>query len=410
MNRGKKSLLSLPCLLFVLISSTAFTYAQEPWMRHTIDDTSTGADGVRLTDVNDDGLLDVATGWEEGGVVRAYINPGPEKSGTPWQAVTVGEAPSVEDAVFVDLDNDGAMDVVSCAEGSTRTVFIHWAPGAPEDYLDTSKWLTESIQATAGAQAWMYCLPIQLDGKHGTDLVVGSKGEGATVSWLQAPEDARDLDGWILHEICPAAWIMSIHDLDLDKDGALDLVISDRKGSNSGIFWLENPGVGDALGRHWNRHLAGGAGKQVMFLTTADLDGDVNQDIVSAVSGQELALLMGLPGLMPAWEESRIAFPDTCGTGKAAAVGNLNHDGSLEIVVTCENSLEKTGVFYLDFDEGSEAWVMHDISGIEGVKYDLVELIDLDNDGDLDVLTCEERTGLGVFWYENPLLDRRDIE
>ena len=29
-------------------------------------------------------------------------------------------------------------------------------------------------------------------------------------------------------------------------------------------------------------------------------------------------------------------------------------------------------------------------------------MIDLDGDGDLDLLTCEEVHDLGVFWYENP--------
>ena len=39
---------------------------------------------------------------------------------------------------------------------------------------------------------------------------------------------------------------------------------------------------------------------------------------------------------------------------------------------------------------------------MDGVKHDLVPLIDLDGDGDLDVLTTEETKGLGVVWYENP--------
>ncbi|HJN14104.1 MAG TPA: hypothetical protein QGH10_01370 [Armatimonadota bacterium] len=47
-------------------------------------------------------------------------------------------------------------------------------------------------------------------------------------------------------------------------------------------------------------------------------------------------------------------------------------------------------------------WTAHDVSGPEGIKYDLIEPIDMDADGDLDLLTCEEREGLGVFWYENP--------
>lgn len=50
-------------------------------------------------------------------------------------------------------------------------------------------------------------------------------------------------------------------------------------------------------------------------------------------------------------------------------------------------------------------WQAHDISGPRGIKYDRMELLDLDGDSDLDVLACEESEktgGLGVLWYENP--------
>jgi hypothetical protein len=47
-------------------------------------------------------------------------------------------------------------------------------------------------------------------------------------------------------------------------------------------------------------------------------------------------------------------------------------------------------------------WVAHDISGARGTKYDLIEMIDLDGDGDLDLLTTEETDINGVIWYENP--------
>jgi hypothetical protein len=53
------------------------------------------------------------------------------------------------------------------------------------------------------------------------------------------------------------------------------------------------------------------------------------------------------------------------------------------------------------------AWDPHEISGLDGIKHDLVQLLDLDNDGDLDVITCEETKNLGVFWYENPALQRK---
>ena len=35
---------------------------------------------------------------------------------------------------------------------------------------------------------------------------------------------------------------------------------------------------------------------------------------------------------------------------------------------------------------------------------DLLEAVDLDGDGDLDLITCEEVADLGVIWYENPTL------
>ncbi|HEO72470.1 MAG TPA: VCBS repeat-containing protein, partial [Candidatus Hydrogenedentes bacterium] len=174
-----------------VVHSGAFA---EPWARHTIDGSSRGADGVRLADVNGDGYLDIATGWEEGGVVRVYLNPGPDGVRDPWPAVTVGRVGAPEDAVFVDLDGDGAMDVVSSCEGGVQTMYVHWAPKEREAYLDTQAWRTEPIPASEGRTRWMFCVPMDVDGQHGIDLVAGSKDPNSLVGWFEAPADARDLD------------------------------------------------------------------------------------------------------------------------------------------------------------------------------------------------------------------------
>ena len=80
--------------------------------------------------------------------------------------------------------------------------------------------------------------------------------------------------------------------------------------------------------------------------------------------------------------------------------GDLDSDGKMDLVVSCENANDaKSGVFWLPRAETTKP---RSISGSKGVKFDRMELIDLDGDGDLDILTCEERDLLGVIWYENP--------
>lgn len=99
--------------------------ADDLWKRHTIDESLQGADGVRLGDFNGDGLQDVVTGWEESGVVRLYLNPGPDKVTEPWPQATVGVGASPEDAIPFDVDGDGYVDVVSCHEGKLKQVLVH---------------------------------------------------------------------------------------------------------------------------------------------------------------------------------------------------------------------------------------------------------------------------------------------
>lgn len=377
------------------------------WLRHVIDRSSRGADGVRLTDVNADGLLDVVTGWEEGGQVRVCLHPGTASVTLQWPSVTVGHVRSPEDSVFVDLDDDGQIDVVSCCEGAERTVFAHWAPTHRADYLLADTWKTVAFPATVKQRAWMFCLPMQVDGQQGTDLILGAKHPHAAIGWLEAPRNPRDLSAWKWHSIHEATWIMSLFAEDVDSDGDPDILTTDRKGTASGCYWLENPGPGKRQRQSWKTHLVGGLGQEVMFMTPADLDGDGLSDIVSAVRRDDLLYFRRTQKEPPTWETHSIKMPADVGGGKGVSVGDIDLDGRQDIVFSCEGADNKSGVAWLSarttvFDPH---WQAHEISGRstgDGIKFDLVELLDLDGDGDLDVMTCEERDNLGVIWYENP--------
>lgn len=385
-----------------------------PWQRHAIE-TGTeevrGADGVRLADVNGDGWPDIATPWEEGGLIKVYLNPGHNKSKAPWPQVTVGKVGSPEDAVFADLDGDGAIDVISSSEGETKSLSVHWAPKQKTDYLSESSWETKAIPSALNKQQWMFALPLQLDGQHGLDLVAGGKNRKAQIGWFEAPENPRDLSAWQWHPLYDASWIMSLAAADLDGDGDLDLVASDRRGPNRGCLWLENPGLEGAMAEKWTTHRIGNVedygDREVMFLELVDLDNDGLLDILVATRGLELIYFNQISAKLNQWEKFTINLPENTGEAQSVRVTDINLDGKLDIIFSSTNALNKSAVMWLSDAVGAinSHVVAYDISGLEGEKFDLVQLIDLDGDGDLDVVTSEETTNLGVVWYENPTID-----
>jgi hypothetical protein len=379
----------------------------KPWKRHVIDDASRGSDGARMMDINADGLLDVVTGWEEGGQVRVCLNPGKGKVRERWPSVMVGKVGAPEDAVFVDLDQDGAIDVVSCCEGKTSAVFVHWGPGDKKRLLDPAAWQTEPFPAVQGMCQWMFGEPLQIDGRHGIDLVVGGKNKNGQVGWLEAPSQPRRLSEWKYHHLMRAGWVMSLVAVDMNGDKLTDIVVSDRRGRESGCLWLQNPGPGPEQVKPWPIHRIGPKGDEVMFLEVADLDRDGKLDVLVPTVDRKLHFFR--QKTPTAWEERRIAFPPGMGSGKAIRVADINMDGKLDLVLACAQAKNLRGIVWLSQRKSAfdSIWDAHEITGVDGIKFDLIQLVDLDGDGDLDVINTEEAAagagrGLGVIWYENP--------
>ncbi|MCP4505846.1 MAG: hypothetical protein GY826_05550, partial [Fuerstiella sp.] len=157
-----------------------------------------------------------------------------------WLRIDAGQAPDVEDALLVDLDRDGAIDVVSSTEGKSRKVLIHWAPSSSGKYTDSSLWKTETL--FNNRSRWMFAVAMDVDGRYGPDVIVGGKGRDGVVGWLQCPANARDLSAWKFHKLTDVTWTMSIMCRDMNADGLLDVLVSDRKGEQEGVFWLQHPG------------------------------------------------------------------------------------------------------------------------------------------------------------------------
>ena len=397
------------CTLLVCLTPgfTQKVDADDPWVRHVIDNHSRGSDGTRIADANGDGLPDLVSGWEQGGVVRICIHPGVEAVREPWLSINVGAAKDVEDAVMFDLDGDGVLDVVSCCEGRTQGVFVHWGPKG--NLFDESAWQTVAVPDSLQRFRWMFAALMDVNQDGQVDIVAGGKGPGAELGWWEVPADPRDVKRWKWHSLVDVGWLMSLEVTDMNADGLSDLLFTDRKGESSGAYWLENPGSGQSENSDaWSGHGIGALQQEAMFLCLGDVNSDRYEDVVVAIKPDRLLLLerQDITGLN--WSESVLEISSDYGTAKAPAVGDFDGDGMTEIVFSTENArAPKMGLgrFVPRSGPSGRIWHLKELSGVDGVKHDLVVPIDLDRDGDLDVLTCEEVTNLGVVWYENPSIN-----
>jgi hypothetical protein len=404
MNRHAFRIGVLAVLLVVPDAKSA-----DHWVRHTIDDGSRGADGVRLGDVNKDGRLDIVTGWEEGGEIRICLQPQESAVRGRWPVTVIAKVKSPEDAVFVDVNADGWLDVVSSCEGNEQAIYFHVNPGNSR-VTDGQAWRTVPVEAAAGRTRWMFCEPLRVANSSGRmSLIAGSKNPAGQIAHLSSEGDAEAR----LVEIRRAGWIMSLRGFDVDHDGDQDLIYSDRKGSTRGVGWLEALPAVPNTATDWVDHEISRVDAEYMFLDVADSD-DGRPVVACQTRADGIFLFRPGDDVTNTWQELRIAAHPSTGNGKGIAMGDIDLDGRLDLVGSCEHAGGRIGVYWLQFNGSqwfdaeipsgtADPWRTHDISGTEaGTKFDRIELLDLDQDGDLDLLTCEERDNLGVIWYENP--------
>ena len=227
------------------------------WQLHTIAPGGVqldGSDGVDLADIDADGDLDVTSGYEQGQKVSVSLHPAGAAVESTWPTVIIPATQNVtgpEDSIFFDIDRDGWKDVLIGAEGGTR-IWIMYSPTSVGSLLTASAWTRVEITASVGTR-WMRLAIADIYENGIFDVVAGGKEGGATdasVSYFTS-STPRTAGSWTEHVIEPSGWVMSMYVRDVDTDGDLDIVYSDREqidipgldSSRQGIRWLESNGA-----------------------------------------------------------------------------------------------------------------------------------------------------------------------
>ncbi|MEO9891023.1 malectin domain-containing carbohydrate-binding protein [Aurantibacter sp.] len=350
----------------------------ENWQVHEIDNEELPYRHVYIIpneDIDGDGLKDIITGawW--------YKNPG--SASGDWVKKTVG-APLNNIAFAHDFDGDGDIDLFG-TQGTYEGVDMAWAENdgsgsftihtnIPSENVQTTYW-EPLISGIAGGI-------FQSNGPY--QLVItwnGAESDNSPVQVLSVPTDPVNMP-WTLTDLSPDSLGEDIIKGDIDRDGDLDLFQSSN--------WLRNEGNGTFTTIETG----------ISYVSTpdraqlADFDGDGDLDAVVGQLGlesddsakTEFSWFEAPANPTQNWTKHILAT-DINGSLSVFA-SDIDFDGDKDIIVGEWRGGHRLIVFQNDLCN-SGTWIRKTIeeSGNEFDHHNGAQVIDIDNDGDLDIVS-----------------------
>jgi hypothetical protein len=320
--------------------------------------------GLAFGDINRDGQVDIVSGK------YFYRNPGGAMT-APWPRVTFPV--DVDAMLVVDADGDGQPDVIAQALPS-----VYWL----KPNTDGSQWTARgvaSLPASSHTNGQGYRLARIVAGSSKPQIVF-TTGDG--VWYLRIPDDPT-AGNWPSVKIATATSEDLLAVGDVDGDGLDDVVASD--GSNgTTIYWYQNPGTGAG---NWTRRTVGDVTDWADRAELVDLNRDGRLDVVVAVENGAASGAVTYWFQAPqdpktqTWTRRTIA---TQGSTNAMSAADMDGDGTIE-VITGEHRGQLRVRIWKSTDQGL-TW--SDTVVDTGKESHLgARLIDLDADGDLDIVS-----------------------
>ena len=397
-------------ILFAILSVTLHLVAVSnsraadvPFDSQQVISTETGsvaAPSVMTVDLDGDGDLDVLScirGWP----ITWHENT--DGAGTFGSQNMIFNMPKTWRQVYsADLDGDGDPDVLS-ADSTEDT--IAWYENRLNDGINNDFNPTQLVISTAADGAWSV-FAADLDGDGDLDVLSASYWDDK-IAWYE-----NRLNDGINNDFNPTQQVIfmtaveanSVFAADLDGDGDQD-VLSASYGDDT-IAWYENR-LNDGVNNDFNptQQVISTAVDGAGSVDAADLDGDGDLDVLSASQIDDTI----------AWHENRLndgvnndfnptEYVISTTTDLASSVSAVDVDGDGDLDVLSSSKNDDTIAWYENTD-GTGVFSAEKIIDAFADKARCVTTGDVDGDGDLDVLSSLDFEGT-IAWYENLSIHR----
>ncbi|MDA8018808.1 MAG: FG-GAP-like repeat-containing protein [Thermoanaerobaculia bacterium] len=379
------------------------------------------------------GLTCLALGWPAAPTVASEI------PFAPLHQVNLGGFDGVISIRAGDIDSDGNLDLVAVSPTEGRVLWFKNELG------DGSQWAERCVvDAFPGA----FTVAVDdVDNDGDLDVVAGSATTGVVAWWdnLTGPgcgtqhavttvaatfvrsvatadaDSDGDVDVMTLSDaelrishnsgdgvfssdltIAGAADISggaSIFAADVDGDHDVDIVVAERGAGR--VSWWRND---DTLGTTWTEMTASSTVPDVRTVTAADLDDDGDLDLIAAAESPDIVWFQNLAGDGSAWSSAQ-EIESSFGTPRSVVAADLDQDGDLDIVSTEELNGGVSWWEQLRDGPGITTWVRHSLTTLLDGGGRTAVVADLDGDGDPDLAGAAPDADF-IAWWQNETIHR----
>jgi hypothetical protein len=333
--------------------------------------------GCKVGDLNHDGNPDIVCADYSNGI-RAWTGNG----GTAWtNAYTGSGLPTTDSYMGIDLgdvNHDGNLDILSSGYYSAVGVRI-WlgdgGAGGSMNFVEASSGLPFPLD-----DRWTNAIFAELNDDGNLDIVGAHYAGNGLEAWLGDGGAGGTVDWTTASATLPSDNYINADAGDFNNDGKTDILA----GFSNGVDVWRNERPDFNINSYQSASVNLPTTDTWADVQLADVNNDGKQDIgFTSFQDQDKGLRVFLGNGQGIWTNSSAGLPVT-GSFSGMRFADINHDGTLDIVVAGEGGASSAGVHVYRGD-GLGSWT--EVGQVTTRSGAGLELTDVNDDGDLDVLT-----------------------